>query len=115
MRSPEPCLSPLRPSRPNKRVRNVFARMPSVQTTLPLVPSLMTKAPEGTPANSWLLLIVLSISAQDERQAATVVHRQSPDFNYSCHPLLRRALATHDHDGEHGDKQHTGDNPDNDR
>jgi hypothetical protein len=30
-------------------------------------------------------------------------------------PLLRRALATHDNDGEHGDKQYTGNNPNNDR
>jgi hypothetical protein len=44
------------------------------------------------------------------------MHRPSLDFNHLHQPLLRRAaLATHDHDGEHGDKQHAGNNPDNDR
>jgi hypothetical protein len=44
-----------------------------------------------------------------------MTRRPSLNLETIANPSLRVAFATHDDDGKHGDKQHTGNNSDNDR
>lgn len=47
--------------------------------------------------------------------AVAVARRPSPASLTQTMSLLRSALTTHNNDGEHSNKQHAGNNTDNDR